>query len=122
MKKLIIVSILLIITLILSFFIYPYEFKIDGGSCNQGITLLIHYFVIIVCGVFSLISILTLKLINKISLYSITISTIIWLLWCFAIIRESFYEFLYLLPLLIVFILYIAITYNEKNKKPFSKK
>jgi len=119
LKKRQIVSFLLLVTMICTYYIYPENFKTDGGSCYQGITLMIDRLFLIICGLLTIISIIILKFKKDLSLKIGVVSTSIWLLWCIAILIESFVEFLYLLPFLSLSILNIVLM--AKNKLDGSK-
>ena len=117
-KKGLILSLLLIMSMICSYFIYPKNFATDGGSCYQGITLMIHRMFLIICGSTTILSLVILFFKPKLSLILSIVSTVIWLLWCFGAIVDSFISLIYLFPVLFLSILNIVsmIKYNRSEQ------
>lgn len=114
LKKGQILSFIFFLVIIFSYYIYPGKFKTAGGSCNQGITLLLDRLFLLICFLLNIISVVTYKNQKNLSLKISFASFIIWLFWCIAIFKESIVDFLYLFPFLIISILNVI--YIAKNK------
>ena len=73
-------TVLLIIISVYSYFNIPVKYEIEGGSCYQGIAVMIIRFFIKVCGVLSLISILALYSKSRFKIAKIlsVVSLVIW--------------------------------------------
>ena len=114
-KKIILFTNLLLLTAV-SFYSYkfvPKSFEFGGTSCYQGITVFVNRFVLEICSILSLISILTKR--NVAKTLSI-LSTLIWILWGLFVNKSSLIdEFLYFIPLIIANILIIFVKFKIHN-------
>lgn len=76
---------LLIISTFTTFIYIPSEFKTEGGSCYQGIAVLITNTIMIFClALFMLSFILTFFGKHKISLLISSFSVVLWVFWAFS--------------------------------------
>jgi len=108
-KKIITIFILFITVSLLSYFILPTSFRTEGGSCYQGITVVIDHFFLIICSTINTISFITVFLKSKkdTGFLLSCISLIIWFLWFFINLIGSLYNSLFLLPYLIISIVIV---------------
>jgi hypothetical protein len=117
-KKIIFIILIILIVIIIGSHIFiPNSIEIDGGSCYQGIMSGISTFFLIICGIFSLLSLVALLYNTKIKTAKVLsiISTIIWSLWSFLIMNYKITGLLYIIPFLTVTILIIIV--NNKYLK-----
>ena len=110
-KKIVFVILpLLIGVLFYSYLNSPQSFEFGGGSCYQGITVSVNKFVLKICGIVSLISIM-MK--NRLTRVLSILSLLIWSIWAILISKEyGINEFFYFFPLFLVELLIVFVNFK----------
>jgi hypothetical protein len=85
----------LVIVSLFSYLYIPHSFELEGGSCYQGITSSIIRFLLTVCGLLSIVSLI----INYFSKYKTSktlsiLSLLIWLIWSLFFLTNTFIYFI----------------------------
>lgn len=117
--------ILLISVSLYSYYNVPYEYKIEGGSCYQGISVMIIHFFLKICSLLCFVSLMLVFFHKKLknAFYLSIIAFVFWLIGAFLnSIDRLKLSILYFSPLLIVyFIVLLFVFYEFKSHEKFLK-
>ena len=106
---------LLLAAIVYSYRFVPHSFYLGGGSCYQGITASIDQLVVEICGVLGLLSLILILIKTESTAAKIlsVLSVAIWILWAVVANLDAESEFLYFMPLLMINISIIFVSFKS---------